>query len=194
MQWLAVQVISGADPDFMDTMHNHGFTYYSLWLVFIFLGQLTVMNMMIGVVCNAVDDTTESILQNEFLKHVTLQVKDVISRMDVDQSGYVSKDEFTELLQNKDVSKMLHEVGVDLSGAQEFFEGIYSGVDELPISDVLDMVVQFRHSKPSTVKDLLVLRRMMQMEMGQFEDRLWHSLGITPVVAQDGPLSPGATN
>lgn len=180
MHFLLVQLLSGADADFMGEIRTEGPLNYFLWLLFLFLGQLTIMNMLIGVVCNAIDDTKEEIHESQFCKEVTKQVGDVISAMDEDNSGTVSREEFLQLMSNGDFAKMLYPK-VDLAGLSEYFDGVYRGVEELALNDVLDMILQFRQSKSTTIKDLLILRRMILMELATFEDRVPKLEDLQPV-------------
>merc|ERR1719424_1135108 len=54
MNTLMVQVLCGFDADFMNEMLSAGIVYYILFVAYCLLGSLTIMNMLIGILCEVV--------------------------------------------------------------------------------------------------------------------------------------------
>ncbi|CAE7538440.1 CACNA1H, partial [Symbiodinium necroappetens] len=54
MNFLLLQTLAGADVIVINKLLAAGWTYYLLYLSFVFMGSLTLMNMLIGVLCEVV--------------------------------------------------------------------------------------------------------------------------------------------
>merc|ERR1712151_156582 len=79
----------------------------------------------------------------------------------------ISKAEFCDILRNREATKALHEVGVDVVGLVDFVDFIFGGDDSeadgttLTFSDFMDVVLQLRGSNTATVKDVVDLRKFI---------------------------------
>merc|ERR1712039_765838 len=81
----------------------------------------------------------------------------------------ISKTEFCDILRNREATKALHGVGVDVVGLVDFVDFIFGGDDSeedgngttLSFSDFMDVVLQLRGSNTATVKDVVDLRKFI---------------------------------
>jgi len=167
MHFLLTQVVCGFDASFVNQMLAAGWVYYLLWLLYLFLTSLTIMNLLIGVLVDVVSSVAteekEKFAIMEFREHV----KDMIP------SGSCDQQEFNAFLRTPEMVKELKNLGVDTVAFEDFTGFIYEFVTEdLSLEDILSLVFQFRGSKTTTVKDIVDLRKFVTMELANLEARL----------------------
>merc|ERR1719183_2478315 len=98
-----------------------------LIMMFILLAGLTVMNMLVGVLCEVV--SVVSSVEKEAL--LVSFVKGSLHRMmhdsglDANNDEKISKTEFDQLLQKPEAARALQEVGVDVIGLVDFTDYIF---------------------------------------------------------------------
>merc|ERR1712039_591233 len=82
----------------------------------------------------------------------------------------ISKTEFCDILRNREATKALQEVGVDVVGLVDFVDFIFGGENSeeegttLTFSDFMEVVLQLRGSNTATVKDVVDLRKFIQAQ------------------------------
>jgi len=164
MNTLLVQVIAGVDTELMTELRHTNWFYYFVFLVFIFLGTLTLMNMLIGVLCEVMSRVSAEEGENTSLKDLEHEIGDIVDTIDEDQSGTISADEFHDLMHSDAGLQSLDRLGVDIPAFTEFCSLIFSRCDELSLGEFCNLVVQFRGSKTATVKDIVDMRKYISMQ------------------------------
>lgn len=153
---------------------NESFIYYVGILAYILLASLTVMNMLVGILCEVVSVVSavekESLLL-EFVKGEVRQMM-VTCGIDANGDGRISRGEFERLLTNKDAAKALQEVGVDVVGLVDFTDVIFAGGRHLTFADFMETVLSLRGSNVATVKDIVDLRKLLIKGFSHMEERL----------------------
>merc|ERR1712217_424222 len=95
----------------------------------------------------------------------------VLTMLDTDGGGTISKNEFVKILENGEAVRCLQDVGVDVIGLVDFADFIFendesedAGGDgvELDFPKFVDLVLQLRGSNNATVKDIVDLRKFVQ--------------------------------
>merc|ERR1711988_2073155 len=107
-------------------MGNEGLVYYVIWLLYILLGSLTIMNMLVGVLVDVVSKYSESernLLAEDILEHE-------IRLLDTDSSDSLDKDEFVSIINNPVMIQRLEELDVDVASVLELAEYVYLDVAE----------------------------------------------------------------
>jgi len=169
------------------------FFFAALYLLFVLLATITVMNMLIGVLCEVV--STVAAVERETLNvtFVRSRLRKVLLLLDEDGSGSVSKEEFTKVLESREAVEALNEVGVDVEGLADFSEFIFSDEDggsepkDLTFIEFMHVVLQFRGSNSATVKDVVELHKFTKQRLQQTTDEL---RGLRKLV-QQMPGPPG---
>merc|ERR1719387_3079745 len=85
-----------------------------IFTLFILLSALTVMNMLIGVLCEVVTAVGENEKEQaavDLMKHSVLLL---LKRLDKDGSGEISQDEFNQVLADPEALQVLEELEVDV--------------------------------------------------------------------------------
>lgn len=154
--------------DVAKAIGGEGIFYGLLFTTFVLLAALTVMNMLIGILCEVVSSVAtvekeEMVIM--FVKNKMQQLLD--SGVDEDDDHMISKDEFLNLLHDESAVSCLQEVGVDVVGLVDFAEFIFE-CDEsheekkLNFADFMEEMLQLRGTKEATVKDVVDLRKYLR--------------------------------
>lgn len=176
MNFMLTQVLCGFDSDVVMTLLDAGFIYYILWLIYVLIGSLSIMNVLIGILCEVVSGTAEDEKERAVRNDVEQQILstgiyDKEDRKggsrredDVEERMYIGKQEMMCTLESTIVKDKLEDIGVDVYALLDFVHFFEEGV-EMPLGDFVELVVQFRGSKNTTVRDIVDLRKFLSMEM-----------------------------
>merc|ERR1712137_1039443 len=74
----------------------------ALFFVFVGLSALTVMNMLIGVLCEVVSSVAECEKEGMLIQYVTNRFQLIWDGLDVDGTGTLSKHEFLSIMTDKE--------------------------------------------------------------------------------------------
>ena len=85
-----------------------------LLVLFIIVGAFTVLNMLIGVICEIVTTTKKE----EEEKHLMMKIEELFSEMDTDESGSISREEFEAK------ADLLQKIGLEQNTIRLAFEMI----------------------------------------------------------------------
>lgn len=172
MVTLLLQVLCGADADFMRSLLEAGTVYFLAFFVFLFGSNLTLMNMLIGILCDVVSNVSAAGKEEAFLTEVEKQVERLASEIDSDGSGSISKEEFEFIIKDPRIATSFDELGIDIVGIANFARFIFEQCDEIAFTDFALLVGQFRGCKAATVKDVMDMRRYVTVELLSFESRI----------------------
>jgi len=144
---------------------------FCLFLVFIFIGlaAMTVMNMLIGVLCEVVSAVADTEREERLTVTVSDKMGAVLSDLDSDSNGKISLDEFAKILAIPETIRTLEEVGVDPIGLVDFAELFFvkeGECVELDFPDFMEMVLDLRDSNTATVKDVMSLWKQISRVWG----------------------------
>merc|ERR1711865_978371 len=134
--------------------------------------SLTIMNMLIGVLCEVVSGVAQMEKEEAFLKEVEMQVQAMVARLDADGDQSVSIHEFDGVMDSSELMHALQDLGVDVVAFVDFAHFVFRDKDELSVAEFLEMVIQFRGSKAATVKDVVDMRKFVSMELEHLEARM----------------------
>lgn len=154
-------------PDVVNACGDEHFGLRALFLLFILLASLTVMNMLVGVlveVVSVVSSVEKEQLQVNFVKTRLFQMTE---QMDANRDGLISKYEFEMLLQNPEAARALRDVGVDVVGLVDFHDFLFQDAPDLTFANFMEVVLSLRGTNRATVKDIVDLRKFLSMELGR---------------------------
>jgi len=176
---MTMLLLWGAFPDLVDTVYDigHASPYLAMLFVgFIFLTSLTVMNMLIGVLVEMVSMVAaveKEEIEVNFVKNKFLSMLPVI---DEDGNMMISKMEFEILLAQPECWQALQSVGVDVMGLVDLTDFIYMNAEDetegLSFEQIMDMILNLRQKNKATVKDIVDLRRFITWNMSLLQDQL----------------------
>lgn len=112
-------LIFGTIPDMipmMDALSNEKWYFGAVFFVFLLLVALTMMNMLIGLLCDIVKSVSEEEQEALDLHFVEGKLKEILLSIDANHDGMITKVEFLSILHNQEVFKALQCIGVDVLG------------------------------------------------------------------------------
>merc|ERR1719487_2612738 len=106
--------------EFMKSLKDDTTVFYLLFLAFVLCSNLTLMNMLIGILCDVVSGVSNDAKEEVFLKEVELQIGRLALELDLDQNGSISKTEFVQLINDPLMTHTFDALGVDIVGLSNF--------------------------------------------------------------------------
>jgi len=179
-----------------------------LLYAFILIASLTVMNMLIGVICELVSAVAQTEKETLALNYVWEKINELMcgeEGADQDDDNLISKEEFLRLLTHpsQKPARILQDVGVDVVGLVDFvdtiFEGEFCGYSEetvifeekkLTFPEFMSLILDLRGGNTATVRDIVNLRKHLNARF----DRLEHALQIpskVPSLSQNNVCAQG---
>jgi len=147
-----------------------------LLMLFILLGSLTVLNMLVGVLCEVVSVVSAVEKEEMLCSSVKNQLQDMLQKsgLDADDDMMISRKEFEMLLVKPAAAKVIQDVGVDPVGLVDFSDYIFADAldEKMTFTEFIDLVLQLRGTNTPTVKDVVDLRKILVQEMASIRDNL----------------------
>lgn len=179
-------LLDGTLPDLAVTTNeiwDESLFFALIYLVFILVVSITVMNMLVGVlvgVVNTVATVEKEQLMVSFVKQnllLCLQggVKGEcgnIKQVDMNGDQAISKDEFDVLITLPQAIRSFEQMGVDVVGLVDLADYIFKETPSLPFVDFMEICMQLRGTNQATVKDVVDLRKFINMEMRALHSEL----------------------
>lgn len=190
---MSTLLISSAMPDLVqhvDDMYEGHIIFAVLFLIFILLASLTVMNMLVGVLVEVVSVVSAVEKEQMDVLFVRNSIKKMIedSGADADNDQRISKAEFVSLLQNPDAARALQKIGVDVVGLVDYTEFLFVQDSTLTFGDFMETILELRGSNSATVKDIVDLRKFLVDEIMGLEGKLNLVLGGIRQSTVQGPV------
>eukprot|EP00927_Polykrikos_kofoidii_P055438 TRINITY_DN49690_c0_g1_i1.p1 TRINITY_DN49690_c0_g1~~TRINITY_DN49690_c0_g1_i1.p1 ORF type:complete len:692 (-),score=90.44 TRINITY_DN49690_c0_g1_i1:321-2396(-) len=143
--------------------------YLFLFYGFVFFSALTVMNMLIGVLCEVISAVAAVEHEGLQVSHVVGSLQEVTKLYGAEQNGetMISKTSYACVLNDVNAARALAEVGVDVCGMFDLADFIFefeneqgeTNDKELTFRDFVSLVLKLRGTNRSTVKDVQDLRK-----------------------------------
>lgn len=172
MLTLLLQVLVGSDVEFMTQLIAINVYYWVIYMVFFFLAMLTLMNMLIGVLCDIVSDVSSQEKQVIDQQRLDREISVITNNIDLNQDGFISNAEFHDLMTRKEALKSLNRLGVDVVTFGSLAHFIFSPGVELTMKEFCHLVSQFRNDNHTNVKDLLAVRRFISLQLEPIQRHL----------------------
>ncbi|CAD7937316.1 unnamed protein product [Amoebophrya sp. A120] len=146
------------------------------WYLFVLLSSFTVLNMLIGVLCEVVTQTAEAEQQKMVIGQVGSTMVEVFAEVDEDRSGLISASEFELMKQNDKVTAALELLAIQKSHLVALADSVFgdpAGGEggtgrEVSFTEFLEMAIHLRPENLATVLDVIELRNVM----GAYKKRL----------------------
>jgi hypothetical protein len=140
---------------FNDLVDNDEILACILMVLFIMASALTVMNMLIGVLCEVVTQVAETEKEDNAVKLVKENLLVIIRELDEDGSGSISKRELQLMLDHEAALKCLDDLGVDLGYFMEIMDMFYSETEDIQTHRIIDVILMLRANRAPTIKDIV---------------------------------------
>jgi len=166
--------------DIIQALEEKGIMYAVMFYFFILLAYLTVLNMLIGVLCEVVSTVATTERETMAVNYVKDQLQKVMQRGGNQKDGdwHVTKEEFSKLLDVREACAALEEVGVDVCNLVDNIDFIFPEEaddggqiiqKELNFRDFLELILKLRGSNFATVKDMVDLRKFVKASFARLK-------------------------
>eukprot|EP00441_Pelagodinium_beii_P047716 CAMPEP_0197625796 /NCGR_PEP_ID=MMETSP1338-20131121/5055_1 /TAXON_ID=43686 ORGANISM="Pelagodinium beii, Strain RCC1491" /NCGR_SAMPLE_ID=MMETSP1338 /ASSEMBLY_ACC=CAM_ASM_000754 /LENGTH=586 /DNA_ID=CAMNT_0043196287 /DNA_START=39 /DNA_END=1799 /DNA_ORIENTATION=- len=176
-------LLDGAFPDQKDLINSMGSkhaVYYLLMLVYMLVAGLTVMNMIVGILCELISVISAVEKETMLLSSVRTSLQNIMeeTKADADGSGMISKREFDDLVSHPSWGRILSEVDVDVVALVDLSDFIFEDDRELSFADFMDLILQLRGTNQATVKDIVDLRKLLKNQSDKM-DKMFNDVKFT---------------
>lgn len=132
---------------------------------FMVCAPMTIMNMLVGVLVEVVGIVAAAEQEAGVSAVVVEQLNIAMKKIDENNDGNISKEEFSQMLNMPDVITLFNDVNIDVVAIIRDPDIIFAGDDELNFNEFIDEVMALRGSNPVTVKDIIQLRKQLLREL-----------------------------
>jgi hypothetical protein len=147
--------------------------------LYIVLASMTVMNMLIGVLCEVIEGVAMEEREGMMVEKVHEKFGKIMMKLDQNHDDMISWTEFQKLLSDPSISseaiKALESVNVDVENmvdvAEEYF--FYMGEPvEMKFAEFMEMILELRGGQQAMVKDVVLLGKRFSKKFSDLKIRL----------------------
>ena len=146
----------------------------ALVLIFVLVGSLIVLNMLVGILVEAVQ--TVATMEHEQIRVDLAKTVlwDLVTRGTKQKEGEnkITEEELTELLERPEATSALTQLGVDVFAVKEYSKLLFEDGEPLSFGEFMDAMLTLRGSNQTTVKDIVNLRKFTADEFSQLHNVL----------------------
>lgn len=172
---MAFLLLPGLLPDnypYMKRLRQENMAFAVLFLVFIVVGAITIMNMLVGVMVegvNAVSMLERAAYNLNLVKdEMTVLIRSVLNK-DPAGSTDLTRDDMNQILASDQCVITFSKIGVDIAGLAEILDHqLFKFGTATTFQQLLDLVLQLRGSNSATVRDVVALRTFIVDELHNF--------------------------
>jgi len=129
-----------------------------VFLIFILLSAMTVMNMLIGVLCEVVSAVAQGERDEAAINLMKETILVELKQFDDDGNGMISKSELAHVMKNKEALGVLRSIEVGKECLEELQQMLfYDKPDDaaVPIDRIMELLLMYRGNLNTTVKHLV---------------------------------------
>jgi chemotaxis protein CheY-P-specific phosphatase CheC len=146
--------------DFILVVKEQSVPCFILTWVYISLASLTVMNMLIGVLCEVISAVAEEEKESMIVEKVNDKFGQIVQELDSNNDGELTWEEFQQILDYPDALSALESVNVDPESMVDMAEDFFHEDGEpvaVSFDGFMEMVLDLRGGQQATVKDVMGL-------------------------------------
>lgn len=161
--------------DFGDDIREESTVLLILASVFVCLASLTVMNMLIGVLCEVISAVAEEEKESMIIDKIHEKFGKIVEKLDKNKSGTISWEEFQQIVQYPEALRALESVNVDAVGmidmAEDFFFDDGKPV-QLTFENFMEMILDMRGGQTATLKDVMSFGTRFNRKFLEVKDQM----------------------
>jgi len=150
-----------------------------LFCTFIFCSNLTVMNMLIGILCDVVTRVKDIETERSERHKLRRVLSEIFDCYDFDGDEQLSSKEFHLMMENPEMIEILMQFGTDVNGLltlndMVFEENVKHDVEEKKLSfeDLLDLILRLKGAHNVRVTDVVEQREYTRQRIDHLEEKL----------------------
>jgi voltage-gated sodium channel len=150
--------------------------------VFVLLSALTVMNMLIGMLCEVVLDVSADAKESLAKAKLSKTLLVMCNALDVDGSGQLSRSEVQSVICDPEALALLNEIKVDQQYLMDISDMLFTGNDAVEIEIFMNIVLTLRGTRTPTLGDIA---KAHNLTIWCFERQLGHHLALMTLHQKD---------
>jgi hypothetical protein len=181
-------VLGGLIPDMAPTtlsFAQENALLAAMFLVFVFLGCITIMNMLIGVLVQVVGVVATVEAETNQLSEVKNVLLD--NPFDLKEDDVISAQQVRLLLKDEDIIAGLQELNIDMDDLINHSQIVFWGKQDVTMYDLWQLAVQHRGSNVAKVKDIVNFRQFIYSELTELGSQVARLNGVVSQVATSRP-------
>merc|ERR1712079_683575 len=133
-----------------------GYLAAGIFVCFMLLSALTVLNMLIGVLCEVVTAVGQHERDEADTALVKMGILKELLKFDVDGDGTISQVELEHVMSSQEAQVVLDALEVDTATLDEIHAMLFKDQsDKVTIRQIMESCLSYRGSQPTTVKHLV---------------------------------------
>jgi len=150
-----------SDPDFDSAM---AWMMILVMFAYILLTNITVMNMLIGVLCEVVSEVKGRDQEKIAITFMKQHLRGMLEALDVDNNGQIAKDELADLLTVPVAVKVLEELEVNPSNLIDMTDSLFEAdadagrVQEVTREELMEVILKIRGNRAVQMEDIVETR------------------------------------
>eukprot|EP00929_Paragymnodinium_shiwhaense_P032723 TRINITY_DN18104_c0_g1_i1.p1 TRINITY_DN18104_c0_g1~~TRINITY_DN18104_c0_g1_i1.p1 ORF type:complete len:542 (+),score=150.10 TRINITY_DN18104_c0_g1_i1:164-1789(+) len=167
---MAIKAPMGPPPEGSD---GGGVGMMWLFIIFMLIAQFTLLNMLIGVLCQVIDDSAREEEETNKIVELRSCLEEAFHEIDTSNDGRICQEEWEKMKQNANVRASLAKLRVEsnlderLNQMQETLFGDADGQDRelgLTLETFMDRVVELRWDTPAGALDIEMLKSLVKAD------------------------------
>lgn len=154
--------------DFILNVKAQSVPCFLLTWLYICLASLTVMNMLIGVLCEVISSVATEERESMTVEKVSEKFGKIVEELDNDSDGTLSWEEFQKILTHPEGLKALDSLQVNAEIMVDMAEDYFFEDGEpvaMSFSEFMEMVLDSRSAQQATLKDIIGLGRRFNQKL-----------------------------
>lgn len=151
----------------------HSFIGFTIFMLFVLVSALTVMNMLIGVLCEVVSRVAAKEKEDADIRIMKSSILTLLQRLDSDGDGLLNSEELEEMLADEDAVVVLRELGVDTEYMMNYTHMLFETHDGLSVAHIMEIILAQRADRETKVKDLVDMQFFLRWTFAQTLRRIW---------------------
>lgn len=186
----------------------------ALFLVFIFLSHMMVLNMLIGILCDVVHQVALNEKEEAAVAYLKNTLLEILECHDKDNDRQIHRDEFELLMRNPEMHFVLTRFGVNVADLLNLKDVLFEDNTEqeedeeededdtnshglntarrklrkLSFQEFLEVVLRLRGGNSATVTDIVDLREYVRQRFDRMDLRVQHAASVRGSPSPNGRL------
>jgi hypothetical protein len=165
----------------------------TLFILFILISSFTILNMLIGILCEVVSATAEREKTKSAQASLKEAIKTIFKTLDQDGSGCISREEFVLMRSDPSVREALKEMDIAERHFQKYCEILFQKPNAtIDYDNLIRMLLRLRPENHVSALDLSLLEASLDRSQENMKERIQKIKEMMSAVVAAGPPRSGS--